>query len=62
MFFTNIDTLHHVAISDNGDILSIEDYLDFDENPCLSDEAAYAMVRTGSHSYERVPMFNYEEE
>lgn len=54
IYFTGIDIDSHVAFTDQGDILAIEDYLDDEDNPCLPEEAKVVNIRTGSNSFQRL--------
>lgn len=64
IYVTDIDTLYHVAHTDEGEMLPIEDYGDEYENPCLPEEARYVFVRTGEHHYHRLEILqaHYDED
>lgn len=48
MKFVELDFTNHVAISEDGGIYGIEDYLDELEDPCYYEDAMYVCIRTGS--------------
>lgn len=48
MKFIELDFTNHVAISEDGGIYGIEDYLDELEDPCYYEDALYVCIRVGT--------------
>lgn len=51
--YIEIDLLRNVVHTDEGHILGIESYHDKYDEPCLPEDAEYASVITGTHSFDK---------